>query len=293
MGWGRLFSRQKDIPVFIEGVLLYPKEECCQEIWCNGNGEHGIWIGSSSQVSQYLYEFLRRQLCFCFIFLYFCISGPGKGFYVAGRSRLGAGGRRGLCCVGRIHTGPCYQDPQWCHALLHRARYVRVPMNPFLFVSACFGALYVTFYGKVENRNGWIPDFIWPSATHTDTHRVTGRLQWHRILSASSLGGNGSINNMSTLLSHCVGWHRQQASLQASSLPTKAALLQSCLPHPKEINTIYDHTDGQRRYLITFDHFDSETQRLCLLFTKHMILKCVESSGSMSFEFEDWVFKEV
>lgn len=42
MGSGRLFSRQKDIPVFIEGVLLYPKEECCQGIWCNGNGEHGI-----------------------------------------------------------------------------------------------------------------------------------------------------------------------------------------------------------------------------------------------------------
>lgn len=38
------------------------------------------------------------------------------------------------------------------------------------------------------------------------------------------------------------------------------------------------------------DHFDSETQRLYLLFTKHKIIKYVESSGS--FEFEDGVFKE-
>lgn len=74
MGSGRLFSRQKDIPVFIEGVLLNPKEECCQGIWCDGKGEHGIWIGSSSQVSQYLYEFLHHPSCFCFIFLYWLSS---------------------------------------------------------------------------------------------------------------------------------------------------------------------------------------------------------------------------
>lgn len=41
--------------------------------------------------------------------------------------------------------------------------------------------------------------------THTHAQSVTSGLEKNRILSASSQKGNGLINNMSTLWSHCVG----------------------------------------------------------------------------------------
>lgn len=80
MGSGRLFRRQKDIPVFIEGEFYCtPKRNVVKRFGVlNGIGEHCIWIGSPSQLIQYLYEILLCQLCFCSNFLY-CLSSVSQG----------------------------------------------------------------------------------------------------------------------------------------------------------------------------------------------------------------------
>lgn len=150
VGSGRLFRRQKDIPVFIEVEFYSTPRRNVVKGYGVLNAKHRIWIGSSSQMSQYLYEFLLLSVMILLSFPLlplFCVSGPGKGICTAGRFRLGARGCRGLCCVGRIYTSPCYQGPQWCHALLYSAWYVCVCVRARTYeplsvcVSACFCVL--------------------------------------------------------------------------------------------------------------------------------------------------------
>lgn len=137
MGSGRLFRRQKDIPVFIEGEFYCTPKRNVVKRFGVLNGKWGTLHLNRLSLSNVSISIWNFTLSIVFLLYFpvlplFCISGPGKGIHIAGRFRLGARGFRGFCCVGRIHTIPCYQGPEWCHALLYCAWYVCVRIKPLL-----------------------------------------------------------------------------------------------------------------------------------------------------------------
>ena len=99
--------------------------------------------------------------------------------------------------------------------------------------------------------------------TYTHTHTHTHNDHWSRV-----------AQNLISFLSGGKWLHKQYVNIteplcrltQTTGMPSRAGLLQRCLPHWKEINTFYYHAGLTmwKHDHISYYNTDSDPQRLCV-----------------------------